>query len=503
VGPADAGEVVRLRIEESIRGSGASGRVSLAGQPFTDRDIHLTLRRHAIDGTWEDDFFLRTGPDGSFRAQFRPPDAEELPGRMLFVEAEDAGVSLLARAALPAEFGSGLVDLGTLGLEAAPTIVEGRVLDFAGEPLHGADVVVETQVNWRNDPDRSWWTERPDLAASTGADGHFRIAGLPPSGTRMRAVASHALGIPERADFDVGESVVLRLRAAGTLSGTVRAEEGFPYQRLAVTLVYATPLLPKDEKDLFPWDRVDPFAHDFRMVGLPSGTAALIVEDDDSGAELARVENIAVGPGAPPDGRLRPLDLRGRVHAHRVTVRSEAGAGLDGARVQPIGEENLAVSTEDGSVTLLSSQEVLNLQISAEGYRTTVLHGVRGATEVMLRSGIPVEFVWPGGPPDDGGNWFIHLFPPHETPMRTTSLSASFDSAGRTRLLLPEPGSWQLWHRVFAADGTHAWVGDEQGSARRLEVADSPATLRVDVGLDANGLRRAEAALTEARGEGG
>jgi protocatechuate 3,4-dioxygenase beta subunit len=158
-----------------------------------------------------------------------------------------------------------------------PTAVSGEVQDAAAKSVPDAAVWVNlaSRHGKRDDNSESWeilssWLGRQRLATRTGADGRFRIEGLPSDAALELAVAKPGLALdqPHRAywrprlyslSFQAGESnIVLTLKPAGAIEGRVVQENtGAPVADARVLVVEAgfggdaRPPSPTDSDGIF------------------------------------------------------------------------------------------------------------------------------------------------------------------------------------------------------------------------------------------------------------
>jgi RNA polymerase sigma factor (sigma-70 family) len=168
-------------------------------------------------------------PDGSW--QRRPDWVTDRAGRFRFealapgrytVRVHEGGQDLGGEAAVDVTGG----DAGAVALSLAPTTtLRGRVLDDAGAPVAGAQV-----LTWPvNAQDRK---RSPVRRAATDANGAFVLRGLPAGAINVGAEQVHRGVIPQltRADLVAGTAidVTLRLGPGVAVRGEVRGADGQP-----------------------------------------------------------------------------------------------------------------------------------------------------------------------------------------------------------------------------------------------------------------------------------
>ena len=282
----------RIVDEEGVPVPGA--RVSLTtegepGAPFRHQPLHATA-----------------DPDGRF----------ELPragaGRH-GLRAESPGfVAAVEQVFIPEQEPE--VDLGEIRLQAGG-VIEGVVTDARGRPVEKALILARPSVQ-----DRS--------PMRTGADGSFRIEGLP-RGARYDLAVLHAdhpaeeVGVVE---VPTAEPLRIRLRPSRTLSGRVIDVHGEPVAGAAVFCRGSGVLT--DPEGRFRCNSMAPGAVDLsaRAPGYRDRSVPVQVPEERDPAPV----EIVLEPGASLEGVV--LDSEGRpVHRARVEIPSSRGTTSDPA----------------------------------------------------------------------------------------------------------------------------------------------------------------------------
>ena len=498
-GPRAAGEQIRLELHEDTALAGVSGTLTLDGKAYADQDALLTVRHRLEAFHYDEDVHLRTDATGGFRVQLRPPDDGELPESALWLTARQGERTLLAELRLPADFGRGVVELGELALEDAPVLAAGRVVDTAGQPLHGARISVQYEEQWGDDPAQRYWSNANGLESSSGPDGSFRIVGLPPQSDALRLVARHGSALPALLPFEQGATgLAIVLQGAGVVEGSVQIDEGFPADRLAVRVDYPSGLPAELEALVETVDAIDPLSRRFRLIALPPGVVRLTVLVADTELEIAHLEGLVVGPGAPPDPRLEGIDLRGKVFLRTLTLLGPPGAKVDIAAIRDHSAGDVLQWAEDGVAALVTTAAAADLEIYAEGFRTLHLPGVGEDRTVTLQRGIPVAVRWQGGLPETAGrSWAVRLSPIEAGPADwMLVVEESFDASGEALLDVAAPGTWRLELVLVDESWNRATVGlDNAEGGTLIQLLDRIAVQEILVSLDEDGMRRAEAVL--------
>lgn len=142
-----------------------------------------------------------------------------------------------------------------LGLTGETGELSGVVTDTTGEPLSGAEVrVLPTSEA------RIWWYARP-LAARSGTDGRFALAGVPSGLVVVRASAPGSVA-QTIADVEIAvgrateAAFALAPRSAGAVSGSVRDERGLALAGAVVRLS------PRRGRDRASWSPLETSAFD-------------------------------------------------------------------------------------------------------------------------------------------------------------------------------------------------------------------------------------------------
>ncbi|MEW6071468.1 MAG: carboxypeptidase-like regulatory domain-containing protein [Planctomycetota bacterium] len=297
--------------------------------------------------------------------------------------------------ALPA----GITDLGALVLEPPAAFAEGRVVGERGEPVAGAEIALH-----RWDAGRSAWDTEPNVhRVPIDPDGAFAIHESFP-GERFRLVASAPgrYGIPR--EFAPGaRGLVLELRAGGEIAGTVLLDPEIPAKAVGVRLTSApSTLLHLRSIDAWTADLAPDGA--FCFSGLEPGLYGLEIAPALASGVFLELEDLLVHAGETTrDPRVFPLDLRGALHHHRMTLLAHrAGPELRGEiRFGPAGAEELEewCLLHGSEVGLLTGYRSVDAEIRPDGYRLERLFGLSGKAEVALRPALRVRLALAGGIP--------------------------------------------------------------------------------------------------------
>ena len=291
-----------IRIELA-RGGALAGRVTGPdGQPIADATVQAAPGQRAMPGHQ-----ARTDAEGRYRIGGLPPG-------LVQVRAEHPDFVGPAR---EATIGAGETRLDLelrRGLE-----ISGRVVDEAGAPVAGAEVMLTSDT---------WSGYRPPTR--TGDDGAFRLRGVEPGTWRLMVTKDDLAQLEPDTRYEVADAplvgIEVRMTAGAAIAGTVRGLDLADVARLRLFAM-------SEERKGMPRTGVVDFEGGYRIEGVGPGRWRVV-------AMLGEGEGMASGeaelaPGQ-PEARL-DLDFAGDVTlTGRVTVGGEA---LAGAQIGVVGQE--------------------------------------------------------------------------------------------------------------------------------------------------------------------
>ena len=347
-------------------------------------------------------------------------------------------ITLTVSLDLSAPLAPGEHDLGDILLHEPPLIAGGIVVNEQGAPVAAAEVTVIPQT-----PDeRSARTMLPQVHSFiTGADGRFRVVGEHDGGPAT-VLARHALHRDGQVAL-VGGAADHRivLERGCEVSGVLIADEGVALQELSVKLV----------RDGEP-DRTQNAVRvqrdgRFQVGGLAPGSAKLRLLHRNG--VVHEVGDLLLTPGAAPDPRLNPLDLRGKLHPIRVRVADADGDPVHQFEVKLLdasGIEAIWINGWDGELSLLSPTSPATLGVRARQHLAQVVEHVSGTAEVRLSRASETLIVL-----QDPA--IMQRFPGAGATLRWQSslgnglrddASLRFDADGSGRLTLPGSGEYRI-----------------------------------------------------------
>ena len=459
-GPARAGEEVVHTV--TVRAPPPyPGELEISG---TVVDADGTPAAHAqgeLELHWESPEFreFRTRPAqtdaaGRFLERVRLDGAATgsvLSGELRVTRANGAALVAWFEAEVP-RAGEGLA-VGQLELRLADLCVAGRVVDAAGAPAPGARVEICDYWYSMDDGARNR-ARRVELTAD--GDGRFELRGTAVGG-EMEVRAERGDASTAWLPFGRGDAEVeLVLRPSATVEGHLRLPDGVRPSDIRLELVSAEAI--PDGVDAAVSPNRD---GTFRTGPVPAGSADLyvwIAEEHGFATRDLPVRVVrALDAGGPPDLRLAPLDLCGRLYVYDVAVLGPDGEPAKrpvlhhlrgpGTRWKSDREVSRYSSGLSGKPRhrLVALDRPLFLRIEQEGLRTRTLRLARERTDVRLEAGLPVRLVVLNQPELGDGFLAVRFRRKH-----TSATEADLDTRGIGLAALPEPGTYELHFQVCA-----------------------------------------------------
>ncbi|MFN9844193.1 MAG: hypothetical protein ACK57Q_07640 [Planctomycetota bacterium] len=431
-----------------------------------------------------------------------PDDAATDPATLTLLRGEPAEPAS-ARAQLGAVARSERRDLGTLVLQAAPLLAQGRVVDDLGAPRPRVEVTVQVA----GDPapnGGATWTDAPSLTATTDADGAFAFfAPAPPRAFRLVVGPTGDHFVGASAPLTAGSRVEIVTPRAGILTGEIRlAAELAPDQ----VVLQMTPTAPvagaaSARSHSAPLHR-NGF---FWFGGLPAGDYTLTVRGRWLTLPLARFDGVRIAPGENTDPRLQPLDLAAQLRRFRLRAVAADGAPLADAagavrwRAPSQGEWTTPWSLfpwRDGAVDVFLPTARAEFVVVAPGAAPRSVMLDAGAHDVVVADARPVVFGLPGARATLGSERAFRLCAEWrgEGPAGTTGeavdgASSLLDADDRATLRLAQAGRYALSLR---AEGGPAGSSIPTADLGVLEVTLAPGAVHavaVDLAALAKALR--------------
>ena len=403
--------------------------------------------------------FVHTETDDLGRFRVPVPELFDNPsaGRIMIVRrAQTEADAAQVRVALDALPNAKQNDLGDVVLRAAPVVLAGTVVDVTGAPVGGAALRIDNHAG------NSKWSCQTTNRVTTAPDGSFAVRGAV-SARRVSFVctADGFAGVEQ--DFEPGtEHLTILMRGAGAIEAAVELPGDFDADSWNVTL---TEDATGDRTTMSFHVCVREGRLHWDEVGI--GRASIEMMPAGSFLPVARVDGIEVRPGETTT--LEPIDLRGKVHPLRLTVRDPSGdlvpdavAWLDPGT--PRTGRWAASRAAGGRLELHITTEAADVGVTAPGYGIVTLRGVTQDREVELPRGMPIDIeltgpAWRDGelelraeldvPDHHGGHRFFWstaspFVVTDGPPARLGEERVRISQPGSTRLHVPVPGRYRL-----------------------------------------------------------
>ncbi|MFK5957072.1 MAG: carboxypeptidase-like regulatory domain-containing protein [Planctomycetota bacterium] len=276
----------------------------------------------------------------------------------------------------------GEYDLGDVVLDTLPLFAKGIVLDKNGKPIRQA--AVQTQIasalspisgipNWKIN-----WT----LGARTKGNGKFEIRGFTDAGN-YRLEVSHPHYSTSTVKLDPGDSkIVVQLHDQVALAGRILVDNDIDLDDISLYL---------DEAN-----GTTSFGHrikadgSFSIRGMESENGTLTISSTSTGEVFEFFDNLNfLDPGTAT--RIANIDLRGRLHYSTITAVDSQGQAISMLYAKAKKSKH-ARRHSTQPIKLLASNGVIDVQISAEGYRSIQLPHLNQDYDLVLVAGTPIRF---------------------------------------------------------------------------------------------------------------
>ena len=272
-------------------------------------------------------------------------------------------------------------------------LVHGRVIDESGAAVEGADVWLMSGSG--RDSSRPLLTTRTCTSDATGA---FQF-GVTDDLDSPRLVASNDGFLPSDSLSlrDIGEPVQVVLERACALVGRLVVDPAIGFGEIRLVLSRAgnsdierggAAYLSSDRSRMYSVGDDGSFAIE-RIPAHHAGRFSVLLQEQFV-PEFA-VDDIQVPEeGAPPDPRLDPLDLSGRIQSLRIEVQDDTGRARNQAhvvltdptqRMEP--REHI---TRNGDTVFLVPNGAYDLDVDLPGWESVHLTGVTGDQVIRLHS---------------------------------------------------------------------------------------------------------------------
>ncbi len=481
-GPTQPGESVEVVLREALDYPILLAALRDAQDaPVSGRAVTVQVMHSNADGSWDEAQHLEADEDGHVRL----PLLLERESASLAIEwsvrGDDGDPPLIGRSDLARLPVPGENDLGVIRLVAAPVLAAGRVVGPDEAPIAGAQVTPSRRTRYGEDPEEFYWESVGSLRTQTAADGRFTLYGPwnePELQLEAEAKGLLSASLTTRAG---ARDIEIRLGAAAALEGRVVADAGVNLDAIQVSLRYPDMPLTDDPDGHDASVGVDSDTGRFRFQPAPPGVADLVLEVRrllPPGEPLLVIPSVQVG--GPPDARLDPVDLRGKLHGCRIHVTGEGGVPLERFDAWPVANPDQAGGGWLGHVEVISLQPLGEVSVNSPGWREVRFTPTGPEAEVVLPRGYEVRILTAAGAVLHGDRRLACFLMPESGGiawMRGTSMV--FDDSGVALLQVSNAGPYLI--EFFLTDGAeddlfrpHGWDfnwiprADEEPAARIL-----------------------------------
>jgi hypothetical protein len=209
---------------------------------------------------------------------------------------------------------------------------------------------------------------------------------------------------------------------------------------------------------------------------------------------VVSVEGIRIAPGETTENPRATLDLRGRLHAVRITVLDPIGRQVKYNVIEARDARDRVLQWSGvGTATFLTDTLPFDITVSGRGFRRETRHGVHGDLTITRRHGLPVELRLPVAcTPDPPWLPTVRLQP-------TAADDRAFDAVGvfadcgvacfTAQEVGPHRASFVPWDGLRTVP-----VADDGGL---IEIRDTTAVQTFTLSLTAEEVRRAVGSVGE------
>ncbi len=516
-GPKTAGETVNVEILPIVEGSSISGRI-LNEEGMVAKNIRFKVDTHYRspdrDFIRRDSF--RTDAEGRFQLlQDGQISADTKRTLSVIMRKTSRKPERVATFDLSRDLPPGTTDVGDLVVRPAPTLVEGRVLSYLGEPVSGARVIVEfqSQRNFQlrdntvpeseygegmffsaSSSDGPRWQTRDDWKTISNENGKFSFTGVGIF-DHYRLSVSHFEYVDAEVEIlpgDTGLDVVLGKPL--TVSGTVLLDPGLHRHGLQPAL-----LTPKKDKpgEYFSWGEL--LRHGggvFKFPGVDPGTHAASIRTQWLREEIHFFPEFQINEQT-GDVELPPVDLRGKLRSIRVSVVNPNGDAIPKARIGTLDDEWLR-PFEFQPLVLTTTKPSFDFQIAANGYRTVRINGATDHQRIVLKKGIPARFTvsnMDSIPVDWDLKMVLIPVLNDDAPQMDRSWSTEISAAGSAKKTFPEPATYKVGWRILHQRNNHSirkWIDlPASSNPQRIVIEDRTEIQEFELNIDSSALAAA------------
>jgi hypothetical protein len=283
-----------------------------------------------------------------------------------------------AELVLPDGFTDGERDLGTVRMKELPFVAQGYVVDDRDAALPGARVVVH-QAREREPKEHIF--AGFDWIAVSDTSGFFKLRGTLPDGDIELVCDAPDHVMMPLAHVDRGDKKVRIVMARlGTILSKVLLPQGMPTELVKLNVESGD---QRTAADLDSSGLV-------RVTDIVPGKIRVFVTVAGIGTPVVSLEDVEAKPGAEvTDPRVVQVDLRQRVFYRTLHVNDPEGKPISllTGRVVEMNDDHRPprkIDGRDGVMTFVTMQPSIDVNVSATGFVTQVLHDVDKDMDVTL-----------------------------------------------------------------------------------------------------------------------
>jgi len=392
-GPITPGETVQIVLEAEPAAMEIVGRLyGEDGKPLGRMHLQFDYESGEDGGRHR----LTSQDDGRFWFEFDEALVGKLLTRAVMQHVKFfRNTPLLAEVHMSAPLRAGRNDLGNIVMREAPLIASGQVLVDGEPPTQRIGLSIDFLGKDR-DGEMDWRRLR-NAAVAFPKPGQFEVRGLAAPGRHRLVPDAPDCLPPELLEFHAGQrDLLVQLQQGGGLQVQVLLDDPSLAEDLVFTLRPQNP--SPDHERALRWRGRSPGGELIqdrkrRTVawrGLVPGNYRLILDALGAVAPVVTLANLVVPAGGRcEDGRIAPLDLRGKLRAINLVLADAAGRPFRRREKAVMwssagGKQTLAKWTNEGRTRILAAGPV-DLSIMARGYQTTKLVAVTEDTTVRLQ----------------------------------------------------------------------------------------------------------------------
>ncbi|MFK5956238.1 MAG: carboxypeptidase-like regulatory domain-containing protein [Planctomycetota bacterium] len=418
---------------------------------------------------------LLTDAEGRFRFSFKPMDLGDATERNLIIQQRDSESKPAdeIRLQLGAVSTAGEIDLGSLTLQPASIVAQGRVLDANGNGVAEAKIYVERAFAATGSTTKVWHRD-PLLKTKSTEDGSYQVIGVLDAADSRLVV--EADGFPQT-------TTVLRSAQRHYDLHLV------PSQWLKLQLL----LDPEIDQDavsvvfqIYPTHGPGPRNRQIRLMakslgdGLfqvpdpPLGYGSFVVACSKTGSQLARVDGLVLEPNSPLEDA--QLDLRGKLHQFTIRPVKPDQTPISGFQIAfPATQRARSWAYED-SIQVTTTDPSPNFLVSSKDTRTVLIRNCQGQQNVVLGSPFPIQLSL-SSPLDLPQDFYLaaHLTstdPAYQDPFLLGRKRIEFKQNANVEITLDRYGYFQVRYYLYGPVGKKGQI-QNAGIMTKVDAAKS------------------------------